>query len=963
MPTALDDVRIEVSFDAPGVADPTFVDLTTRVEMSSSIGISRGQTDPFSEGVSPGRCSLVFDNTDGALTPGNPASPYYPNVRPQNRLRVTYRPSTSPGNLLGAESAAFEGGTTGEWSPAGSPAPTITSSTVRAKSGTRSMLITWNGAGFLPLVGINVPTVVGRRYAVSLQVWVPSGSPSIVPVIGGIGLGSGSTTNGQWQRLTMTWTATSGTSSVQLWPGSTATAGTQAWVDEVMVDEYVRDEVVQRTNLMLDPKATNGANPDGWTTPIAGGLTAASQYTANKDATAGSTWAVTAVVENGSATSDNFDINLRGTLGGLFGSIAYTPQNVTLGAGETQTVTFTRTLPASGVDGFRLQIASVGITDGSLKIRNIAITQGTTTTYFDGDTVAPMGTPSYRWTGPPDASTAEEYLPGFGPFTTAALPITYRFTGYVEEWPLVWPDGGQERALSPVVAYDIVSRLSRAPEFRSVIEETLDLTGRVWHYPLSEGSESITAGDVVGNGSAPLTLRTIGTGSTVTFGGGTGPDTDGSTAVSFAGATPGNSTYLTTTLNAENLAAPPPNFGLTYFCTFASETAAAQTVMYAKDPYGASVEIGVSATGYVYGTIVFPWGAWLGTGVVKTVRTTPTSFLNGKTHVVELSIDDNGTGFGQTRMRLYVDGTLADTLTWSGWYGIAPTNLDVGLGFTGTISHVALLSTGIDATTAASHNAACTTGFAGENTGTRISRALDWAGVPTALRNIGVGASGVDHIDPRGMTPWTYIALVANTEGGLAAADTLGRVWFRDRTAGYDTAQAVAVTASSDDLGGGVEVRTGLDSIANDVRVTRQRGASSRAADATSIDTFGAFGYDLTIACPTDREAYDRATWVLAIRGTPAPTIPSLDLDGLTGDAAPAVRQIDLDDRIAVSSFPSQVPASASLSDLRVYGYTESIGSSGWSVSANTGTFLYIRPMIADDDVYGLADGDNRAVY
>lgn len=791
MPTALDDVRVEVSFDAPGVASPTFVDLTTRVQMGSSIGISRGQTDPFSEGVTAGRCSLVFDNTDGALTPGNPASPYYPNVRPQNRLRVTYRDRSVPGNLVPVASSGFESGTVGAWTTGGSVAPTITNSTTRARFGTRSMLVTWGAGGFLPFAGLTVSgLVVGRRYTASFYAWVPTGNPAVTVVGAGIGLGSTSTLFDAWSRPTLTFIATEATMNLQVWPASTPTAGQQVWIDAVQVDE---------------------------------------------------------------------------------------------GTGGT--------------------------------------------------------------------------------FTSIAPPITYRFTGYVEEWPLVWPDGGQERALSPVVAYDIVSRLSRAPEFRSVIEETLDLTGRVWHYPLSEGSESITAGDVVGNGSASLSLRTIGTGSTVTFGGGTGPDTDGSTAVSFADATPGNSTYLTTTLVPENLAVPPPNFGLTYVATFASESLATQTVMFAKDNYGASVEIGIAATGYVYGTIIFPWGAWLGTGVVKQVRTTPTTFLDGKTHVVELSIDDNGTGFGQTRMRLYVDGALVDTLTWSGWYGIAPTNLDVGVGFNGTISHVALLSTGIDAATAATHNAACTTGFAGENTGTRISRALDWAGVPASLRNIGVGASGVDHIDPRGMTPWAYIALVANTEGGLAAADTLGRVWFRDRTAGYDTSQAVAVTASSDDLGGGVEIRTGLDSIANDVRVTRQRGATSRAADATSIDTYGAFGYDLTIACPTDREAYDRATWVLAIRGGPAPTIPSLDLDGLTGDAASAVRQIDLDDRIAVTGFPSQAPTVASLSDLRVYGYNESIGSAGWSVTANTGTFLYIRPMIADDDVYGLADGDNRAVY
>ena len=89
------------------------MDLTSRARLDRGIDITRGRSDEF-DAVQAGRCSLTFDNTDGALTPGLASSPYYPDVKPQNRIRVTYRDPAVAGNLLSAENASFVAGTTGD---------------------------------------------------------------------------------------------------------------------------------------------------------------------------------------------------------------------------------------------------------------------------------------------------------------------------------------------------------------------------------------------------------------------------------------------------------------------------------------------------------------------------------------------------------------------------------------------------------------------------------------------------------------------------------------------------------------------------------------------------------------------------------------------------------------------------------------------------------------------------------
>jgi hypothetical protein len=65
----------------------TWTDITQRVDQVRGVNISRGAADELSE-TQPGTATLTLDNQDGALTPGNAGSPYYPFVRRNAPIRI-----------------------------------------------------------------------------------------------------------------------------------------------------------------------------------------------------------------------------------------------------------------------------------------------------------------------------------------------------------------------------------------------------------------------------------------------------------------------------------------------------------------------------------------------------------------------------------------------------------------------------------------------------------------------------------------------------------------------------------------------------------------------------------------------------------------------------------------------------------------------------------------------------------
>lgn len=83
-------VRVQIGFDTNPDADPqlwtTLPDEDVRAEMG--ISFNGGRTDELTE-PSPGRLQLVLSNDAGQYTTDNESSPYWPNVVPRKRIRLS----------------------------------------------------------------------------------------------------------------------------------------------------------------------------------------------------------------------------------------------------------------------------------------------------------------------------------------------------------------------------------------------------------------------------------------------------------------------------------------------------------------------------------------------------------------------------------------------------------------------------------------------------------------------------------------------------------------------------------------------------------------------------------------------------------------------------------------------------------------------------------------------------------
>lgn len=140
-------------------------------------------------------------------------------------------------NLVTNPSA--ESGITG-WVAGGSAPPTLSHSSAQALFGTDSMLCTWATGGILPLAQYDVTGLTpGRTYTASCYVYVPTGSPDVIPAFGGLGVfGTGVATKDAWTRMSVTSVCpASANLAFQIWPATAPTAGQTCYADGLQLEE------------------------------------------------------------------------------------------------------------------------------------------------------------------------------------------------------------------------------------------------------------------------------------------------------------------------------------------------------------------------------------------------------------------------------------------------------------------------------------------------------------------------------------------------------------------------------------------------------------------------------------------------------------------------------------------------------------------------------------------------------
>ena len=221
-------LRVEVALN-PASEAPAWRDVSALVKGGSGVRITRGGGDRH-EDVPPGRCTFTLDNRTGDYSDTSGMAPSLF----RKRVRVSYRTPGVAGNLLSAESASFEGGTTGGW--ASSAGVTLANTATQAWAGTKSLSVAWTGslkAAWIPLTSL----VIGRTYTWSAYVYVGGVSGSSVGVgVAGIGTSAVRTSwNNTWGRLSYTFTASSSAHFLEV---SIIGATTRTdYVDGAMLDE------------------------------------------------------------------------------------------------------------------------------------------------------------------------------------------------------------------------------------------------------------------------------------------------------------------------------------------------------------------------------------------------------------------------------------------------------------------------------------------------------------------------------------------------------------------------------------------------------------------------------------------------------------------------------------------------------------------------------------------------------
>lgn len=509
-------------------------------------------------------------------------------------------------------------------------------------------------------------------------------------------------------------------------------------------------------------------------------------------------------------------------------------------------------------------------------------------------------------------------------------PISYRFAGYVEEWPTAWPGGMSTYSTAVVTASDRFKRLGKVNALRSLITQEYLLDNPVADFTLGEPTGSTTAGDTSRNGLGVLTTLQVGTGGDITFGANTGPGTDALPAPAFAPINSTNGAYLTGTGPTAN----GPTGSMEAFVLTSATTVSDQSVIRLKAADGSVIKMFVNPAGKAAGTNYNP-----ATSAADFTVVSPTSINDGTTHHLALT---QSIAAGVATVNLILDGVSVASTTYSyALLATLPAYSEINIGgyssgecFGGTISHAAIYLSALSVPRLLSHYTAGKTGFAGERSDQRVARLATYAGIPVGEQSLEVGLStSIAFVDTTGVAPLQAMQDVAATENGVLFMDGSGLLTFQARSHRYNTVSTFTVDVA--DVDPGLRFITNDALMVNDVTASHAKGITFRAVNKASVDDYGTSALTLTLLATTDNEVIDAANWRANLSANITPRLPNLTLDLLTSPALHAAAMLlPIGSRVTLTGLPAQAPAPTL--DLFIEGWTETISSSGWVLVWNT---------------------------
>lgn len=563
------------------------------------------------------------------------------------------------------------------------------------------------------------------------------------------------------------------------------------------------------------------------------------------------------------------------------------------------------------------------------------------------------------------------------PITTvpASTAISTRFTGYVDEWPVSWSQGIEGNSVAELTASGRLARLGEGAELRSIVETEILLDDPVAYYPLGEAEGATHATEFTGSDLIGMYSYYGGTSTTtVGFGAGIGPRTDGLPAPLVYPTLTGDTTP---TALAAYWTLPMTQCTIEVFAAFNSRNTgeSVQVITLLDNPFLNSananfLQVVASTSSSTTATTL---GAYTeqddsgGFGEVFAAGVADDDAFDGSVHHYALTFVP-GAGAART-VEYYYDGVLQGTATgttigtltrttmptWNLFY-LGPLTTATG-DFPFSVAHAVVYDQVLDAARIAAHANAGLSGFLGELAADRIERYAGYAGIEASQVVSDAGVVALSHIDTTSKTPEALIRTIEDTENGIVYDAREGTLKFRDRNSRYQAASAFTLDAAQQHIeADGLRPILDRSLLINEVTARSSDGTVERRyVDTAAADETGPRRVDLELASTDQTELYNSAAWRVNKYKDPKPRIAALapvDILPLGSSPRDAIRDADISTKFTVSNLPSQAPTTSQT--FFVEGITETLGPESWRFQFNVSSAdVYENVWVLGDASHG----------
>jgi hypothetical protein len=526
-----------------------------------------------------------------------------------------------------------------------------------------------------------------------------------------------------------------------------------------------------------------------------------------------------------------------------------------------------------------------------------------------------------------------------------------RFWGLVNEFPVGF-EGLSSTVL--ITCTDLFKRLNRRPALRSMLgEEILTLSPMVY-YPLSEASESATAGDVGGNGAPSLAITQAGAGGTLTLGSADGPPETGEQVPVFTPSTATAGKWLMADLGPQF---EDTTLNYLTFEAFFKTTTTGRAIMGVHSVDLTNQHVLSIAAG---GTLQIEWTSD-GSALTVEAVTSPATLADGNWHHVV---------YDQLEGKVWVDGALTDSslavprrfyervLHVGGYRGSRLWN--------GSIGHAVVYATDTYSVgpLITGHYSAGMTGLAGEDADVRIQRLASYAQVASVT----ISGSTFDPIASQGPGGSTVVARMREVESTESARLFAERDYYglafqsRDLRYNPNPLSEVFTIAYADLETNSVELADDDQKLVNSIEASRPGGATQKVTAPSSILAFGIYDPGaISILKTSDNSVLDAAYWRVSRYADPTPELREVPIEAYTMSTYLDILDADISSYFSVTNMPSQAPASSMR--VTVEGYTETIKERSHLIQFHTSATNNDSVWVLDDPTYSVLDSTTRLAY